>query len=112
MVETETYSLKTKKTITQKSFYISSPNSNAAEFNQYIRKHWSIENGCHWVLGTLFREDHSQVRINQAAQNYGILRRIVLNVLKSDQNIKKSFPMKPLHAIHKDDYREKLLSLA
>lgn len=112
MVESENYEVSTRKTRTQKRFYISSRVSSAKEFSELIRGHWSIENGCHWVLDTLYREDHSQVRIANAVKNFAILRRIAHNLLKSDQTNKKSLPMKQMRAMASEDYRNLLLSLA
>lgn len=112
MVESENYEVSTRKTRKQKRFYISSRISSAKEFSELIRGHWSIENGCHWVLDTLYREDHSQVRIANAVKNFAILRRIAHNLLKSDQTNRKSLPMKQMRAMASEDYRNLLLSLA
>ncbi len=111
-VELESYHIAKKKTTKQTRFYISSLDSSAEEFNKLIRQHWSIENGCHWVLDTLYREDHSQVRAKNAAKNFAILRRIALNLLKIDTSVKKSLPMKQMRAMANETYRERILSLA
>lgn len=112
MIETETYCLSSKKTTTQKRFYISSLSDDAERFQKLIRQHWSIENSCHWVLDTLYREDHSQIRSENAARNFGVLRRMAHNILKSDKSLKKSLPMKQMRAMASEDYRNRLLSLA
>ncbi len=112
MVESETYCLSSRKTSRQKRFYISSLDACAKTFQSLIRQHWSIENGCHWVLDTLYREDHSQVRVKNAVRNFAVLRRLAQNILKSDKTITKSLPMKQMRAMANDDYRNKLLSLA
>lgn len=111
-VELESYHIAKKDMTKQTRFYISSLESSAKEFNQLIRQHWSIENGCHWVLDTLYREDHSQVRAKNAAKNFAILRRIALNLLKIDSSVKKSLPMKQMRAMASETYREHILSLA
>lgn len=112
MVETETYHVSSKKTSKQQRFYISSLNRTAEEFAGLIRQHWSIENGCHWVLDTLYREDHSQVREATAVKNFAIVRRIAHNLLKLDESVKKSLPMKQMRAMANEAYRNHLLSLA
>ena len=112
MIESESYNISAKKTTRQKRLYISSCNATAKDFNNLIRKHWSIENSCHWVLDTLYREDHSQMRIENAVKNFAILRRIAHNLLKLDNTNKKSLPMKQMRAIADDNYRNLLLSLA
>ena len=111
MIESESYDISAKKTTTQKRFYISSRDGDAEEFGQLIRQHWSIENGCHWVLDTLYREDHCQVRVANAVKNFAILRRVAQNLLKSDKTIKKSLPMKQMRAMADESYRNHLLSL-
>ena len=58
-IDTESYNVTKQKTTKQTRFYISSLDATAERFQKLIRRHWSIENGCHWVLDTLFREDHS-----------------------------------------------------
>jgi predicted transposase YbfD/YdcC len=112
MVESESYCLSEKRTTKQKRFYISSLEADAETFQKLIRQHWSIENGCHWVLDTLYREDLSQVRVKNAVRNFAVLRRMAHNILKSDATIKKSLPMKQMRAMADDDYRNTLLSLA
>ena len=46
------------------SFYMSSlTEEKASKIQHFIRDHWFIENSCHWVLDTVFREDNIQVSI-------------------------------------------------
>ncbi len=111
MIETTSYDVTAKKTTKQKRYYISSLDAPAEKFQKLIRQHWSIENGCHWVLDTLYREDHSQVRIRNAVRNLAIVRRMAHNLLKIDTSINKSLPMKQMRAMASDSYREKVLSL-
>lgn len=112
MIETESYDVSKKETSIQKRYYISSLGATAEVFQGLIRQHWSIENGCHWVLDTLYREDHSQVRIKNAVRNLAIVRRMAHNLLKLDTSIKKSLPMKQMRAMASDSYRNQILSLA
>ena len=60
----------------------------AARLNTGIRQHWGIENKLHWVLDAGFGEDLSRKRAGCAAQNYSILTRIALNLLKRDKTCK------------------------
>lgn len=112
MVENETTHLKDGKTTRHTRYYISSLGVGAEEFQKSIRLHWSIENQCHWVLDTAFREDHNQTHAANAAKNLCALRRIVLNLLKTDTTVVKSIPKKRLRALIDPSYREKILSLA
>jgi hypothetical protein len=71
---------------------------------------------CHWVLDTLFREDHNQTRHKTGAKNQSTMRRIAHNTLKKapDPHHRKrpsSLPKKQLRAAHDEAYLEKCLSL-
>ena len=68
---------------TQERFYISSLNTKN-DFNTYIRSHWGVENKLHWVLDMTFREDEQRKRAKHAANNFAIVRKIGLNLLKKD----------------------------
>ena len=111
-IETQTHHVSSGKIVTQTRFYISSLKASGEEFQGLIRKHWGIENGCHWVLDTLYREDHAQIRVERAAKNFSILRRIALNLIKLDTSSKKSLPMKQMRLMVDETYREHILSLA
>jgi predicted transposase YbfD/YdcC len=47
------------------------------------RAHWAIENGLHWTLDVVFREDDSQVRTKNAAANLSLARKTALNLLRA-----------------------------
>ena len=42
----------------------------------------------HWVLDVAFHEDACRIRVGEAAQNFTILRRIALNLLKNETTTK------------------------
>ncbi len=63
-------------------YYISSLIDTAVNHQKNIRSHWGIENKLHWTLDVAFLEDASRKRNNNAAQNYSILLKIALNLLK------------------------------
>ena len=113
VVETETTEVASgKKSKKERRYYLSSRDDKAEFFQKAIRQHWSIENSCHWVLDTCFREDHNQTCKANAAKNLGTVRRIVLNILKEDPGVKGSLPAKRRRALINRSYRERLLSLA
>lgn len=60
------------------------------------RQHWGIENKLHWVLDMRFGEDLDRKRVAYAAQNFSILNRIALNLLKQDKSSKCSIKAKRL----------------
>jgi predicted transposase YbfD/YdcC len=79
-------------------YYISSLRNNATEFQSKIRSHWAIENKLHWTLDVAFSEDASRKRAGNAAQNYSILLKIALNLLKNETSKKLSMKSKRLEA--------------
>ena len=71
------------KTERQERFYIGTLKADN-DFNRFIRSHWGVENGLHWVLDMTFREDEQRKRANHAAANFAVVRKIALNLLKKD----------------------------
>ena len=48
----------------------------------WVRGHWRIEAGLHWVRDVVFGEDHSQVRTDQGPANLAALRTMAINSLR------------------------------
>jgi|SRR5262245_3858080 len=71
-------------TTTEASYFISSLRPNAWRIGQAIRGHWSIENGLHWVLDVVFREDARRLYDRTAAENTAFLNRLALSLLRGD----------------------------
>ena len=92
-------------------YYISSLQNNANEFQSKIRSHWAVENNLHWTLDVCFGEDASRKRAGNAAQNYSILLKIALNLLKNEHSKKLSMKSKRLEAGWNEDYLLKILNL-
>jgi predicted transposase YbfD/YdcC len=63
-------------------YYIGSKVAKAKAYASFIRGHWGIENGQHWVLDVCFQEDQCRMRTDHSAQNMGLLRRLALSLLK------------------------------
>jgi len=89
-------------------YYISSVNRNAEDFGKAIRGHWSIENSLHWVLDVTFGEDMCRTRKDQAPENLAVIRKIALNLLRSDKG-KGSLKWKRKKAGWDRSYLEKIL---
>jgi len=106
---TSTRELPSGKTTFQERYYISSL-AHDNDFNKIIRSHWEVENKLHWVLDMTFREDDSRKRAKNAAANFSILRKIVLNLLKQDKG-KGSLKGKRKAAGWSDNYMLELLQL-
>jgi len=92
-------------------YYISSLDLTAKEFQYIIRSHWSIENKLHWSLDVAFMEDQSRKREENAAQNFSVLTKIALNLLKNEKTAKVGIKGKRLKAGWDNQYLEKLIKL-
>lgn len=92
-------------------YYISSLVVSAKEFQHIIRSHWSIENKLHWTLDVAFAEDQSRKRDENAAQNFSVLLKIALNLLKNEKTAKVGVKGKRLKAGWDNEYLEKLINL-
>jgi predicted transposase YbfD/YdcC len=69
---------------TEVSYFISSLRPNARQMGRAIRSHWSIENGLHWVLDVVFREDARRLYDRTAAENVAFLNRLGVSLLRGD----------------------------
>lgn len=109
-IQAERYHKATGKTERETRYYISSLKPDAAKLNAAIRQHWGIENKLHWVLDVAFGEDLSRKRAGHAAQNFSLLNRIALNLLKQDKTCRLGVHGKRLAAAWDHDYLLRLLS--
>lgn len=97
------------QTTMERRYYLSSLKADAKEFARAVREHWSIENQLHWSLDVSFREDQCRVRIQRAAENFALLRRMALHILKQDKTQNKSINRKRWLAAMRPDYLSLLL---
>ncbi len=67
---------------TETRFYIASLVLAAALMGPVVRGHWSIENGLHWVMDMVFRDDECRVRTDHAPANFVTIKHMALNVLR------------------------------
>jgi predicted transposase YbfD/YdcC len=66
-------------------FYVSSLSSNAKTIAGASRSHWGIENSLHWTLDVTFCEDESRIRKQNSPENFALLRRLAINLLKPEK---------------------------
>jgi predicted transposase YbfD/YdcC len=66
------------------AYYLSSLGPDACRIGASIRGHWGIENGLHWVLDVVFREDARRLYDRRAAENVALLNRLAVSVLRGD----------------------------
>lgn len=110
-IEAERYHKATGETERETRYYITSLGPDAARLNSAIRQHWGIENKLHWVLDVGFGEDLSRKRAGHAAQNFSLINRIALNLLKQDKSSKRGIKGKRLKAGWNHGYLLKLLGI-
>ena len=100
-----------RKTEQRHYFIYSCKNMTAQEIMRAKRAHWGIENSLHWVLDIAFREDESRARKGDSAENFNILRQIVINILKLDSSFKESIPNKQFRCLLDSDYLDRIVDL-
>ena len=66
--------------------FISSLKPKVRQFANAVRGHWGIENSLHWVLDVTFNEDQSRIRKDYGPDNFGLLRRFALTLIKQDNS--------------------------
>lgn len=92
-------------------YYISSLKTSAEKMNIYVREHWCVENKLHWSLDVSFNEDANRTRTDHSSENLSIIRRVGLNILKTDTTMKVGIAAKRKAAGWNIKYLEKLLNL-
>jgi predicted transposase YbfD/YdcC len=90
-------------------YYITSLEVNAEELQKMIRLHWGIENKLHWCLDVAFSEDASRKGTGSAAQNFSVLSKIALNLLRQDKQTRQGLKGKRLKAAYDNNYLVKIL---
>src|SRR5215213_10840310 len=94
----------------EKRYYLSSLSVDAVRLEEAVRGHWAIENSLHWILDVVFREDDSRVRVGHAAENFGLLQRIAVNLLQQEKTLKRGVKTKRLKAALDKRYLFKVLT--
>lgn len=82
----------------QTRYYVTSLPGEAAMVAQAVRAHWGIENQLHWVLDVAFREDASRARLGHSAANLALLRKLALNLLRTEPTRKHGIKASRLRA--------------
>jgi predicted transposase YbfD/YdcC len=96
---------------TETRYVISSLPADAQRILYVARTHWAIENGLHWCLDVTFSEDASQIRLRNAALNFSFLRRLAINLFRTDSSRALSLPKKRKVAAWNPDYLAQVLNL-
>jgi predicted transposase YbfD/YdcC len=62
--------------------YITSLVLLANQIGPMVRGHWMIENGLHWVLDMIFRDDECRVRTDNAPANFATIKHMAYNLMR------------------------------
>jgi predicted transposase YbfD/YdcC len=69
--------------VTQETrFYVTSLVLLANLVGPMIRDHWAIENGLHWIMDMVFRDDECRVRTENAPANFTTLKHMANNLIR------------------------------
>ena len=71
-----------KDVLREESRYFITSLTDIETFAKAVRAHWGIENSLHWCLDVVFREDYCRTRKDNSAENFAVIRRIALNILR------------------------------
>jgi predicted transposase YbfD/YdcC len=96
------------KNVTTTHYYVSSHRGTAKEMGGVARNHWGLENGLHWILDVVFREDQSRTQDATAAANLAMIRKVAVALLKRAKG-KDTTPTARLRAGWDDDFLLKVL---
>jgi predicted transposase YbfD/YdcC len=90
-------------------FYITSLGPDAKRLGEAIRGHWSIENGLHWVMDMVFRDDECRIRKANAPANFATVKHMASNLLRRAPG-KDSLRVKRKMAAWDDDFLASLVA--
>jgi len=89
--------------------YVLSRPMPAQDFLSVVRRHWDIENGLHWELDVVFREDDCRSRKDHGPENLALLRRFCVNTFRADSK-KDTMRGKMMRAGWNDSYLFSLMT--
>ncbi len=69
--------------------YVSSHPPRATQLAYAIRRHWSIENGQHWILDVTFGEDARRQQDRNGGANLAAVRRLAVSLLRQETTIQR-----------------------
>ena len=90
-------------------FYITSLPALAERIGSAIRGHWGIENGLHWVMDMVFRDDECRIRKHNAPANFTTVKHMASNLLRQAPGT-DSLRVKRKVAAWDDDYLAAILA--
>lgn len=98
------------KTSVERVHYIASiPAHHVRRLANVIRGHWSVENALHWSLDVCFAEDACRIRSGNGPENFALLRRIALVLLRRETSVRAGAPTKQFKAAIDPNYALRVL---
>ena len=91
------------------AYFLSSLPPDAKAILYASRAHWSVENTLHWSLDVTFGEDACRIRLDNAPENFAVLRHLAFNLLKRHP-APISLPLKRFRAALNDLFLLELLA--
>lgn len=85
--------------------------ADAWKIGQAIRSDWLVENKLHWQLDVSYGEDDCKIRKDNGAENFSVIRRATLNLLKADKKTKAGIKNKRSKAGWDKDYMLSILRM-
>ena len=97
------------KSESESRYYITSLPASAERIGAAIRGHWGIENGLHWVMDMVFRDDECRIRKDNAPANFATVKHMASNLLRQAPG-KDSLRVKRKVAAWDDDFLAALVT--
>lgn len=101
-----------KETSVEAHYFIGSRLMGARAYAEALRGHWGIENSLHWQLDISFGEDDSRIKDHKGAENFALLRKLALALLKQNPTATSIARKRKLAAIDPDFLAETLTGSA
>ena len=95
----------------ERRYFATSLAPDAEKLARAVRGHWGVENGLHWVLDMAFREDESRARVEHAAANLSVVRRLATTLIRAAPSGKGGVQTRRMRAAWDSRYRELILQL-
>jgi predicted transposase YbfD/YdcC len=90
-------------------FYITSLVLAANKLGPIVRSHWMVENGLHWVMDMIFRDDECRLRTDNAPANFTTVKHMSHNLLRK-ASTKDSLRLRRKVAAWDDDFLANLIA--
>jgi predicted transposase YbfD/YdcC len=70
------------KAFCEQHYFLSNRTHHANVYRRYIRDHWQIENGLHWVKDVTFKEDYPPRQSQHAPTSWAVLHSFIISIAR------------------------------